>query len=254
MEAKQLITAYPTEKRERPQHDRYLRVAEFFYDSIQGEGINLGHPAAFLRMQACTLNCVWCDTKEVWRQGNPYTFDELLNMIYDSGAVEQFRRGQHLILTGGSPLLQQDAIVEFIEAFVDRFGFKPFIEIENECVLLPSMEMVQIVDCWNNSPKLESSGNPHGKRYVPTTIAFTGALTNSWFKFVISRPEDWDEIKVSFIDSGFIDRSQIILMPEGATREELAAHTDMVVEIAIREGVMYRSREHIVLWNKKTGI
>jgi 7-carboxy-7-deazaguanine synthase len=253
MKVKQLITAFPTEKKERPEHTNYLRVSEFFYDSIQGEGINLGYPAAFLRLQACTLNCVWCDTKEVWRQGNPYTFDELLNMIYDSGAIRQFERGQHLVITGGSPLLQQVPLINFLYAFSERFGFMPYVEVENECVLHPN-ELVSIVSCWNNSPKLSSSGNRMDHRFLPDVIREMSKIVNSWFKFVITGPEDWDEIRTLFINSGYIRREQIILMPEGMTRVEIAAHADMVVEIAIREGVLYRSREHIVLWDKKTGV
>ena len=57
-----------------------------------------------------------------------------------------------------------------------------------------------------------------------------------------------------FLKTRYIDRSQVILMPEGATKTEVDANTEMVVQLAIREGVLFRTREHIVLWDKKIGI
>jgi len=254
MEAKQLIEAFPKEKRDRPTHDEYLRVSEFFYDTIQGEGINLGHPSAFLRLQGCTLNCDWCDTTEVWRQGNPYTFDELYYLMGNNTIIRQLHSGQHLVITGGSPLLQQNELVEFIFGFKRQFGFKPYIEIENECSLFPTSALADIVDCWNNSPKLESSGNPLQRRYNPIIIADAASYLNSWFKFVITKPEDWDEIEQRFLRPRYINRDQIILMPEGMTKIDIERNTEMVVQMAIRQGVLFRTREHIVLWDRKVGI
>ena len=43
-------------------------------------------------------------------------------------------------------------------------------------------------------------------------------------------------------------------MPLGGCREELYKNREYVVELAIRENVRYSSREHIVLWDKKTGV
>ena len=40
-----------------------LPVAEDFY-SVQGEGLNAGVPAYFIRLAGCDVRCPWCDTKE----------------------------------------------------------------------------------------------------------------------------------------------------------------------------------------------
>ncbi|MFW5706593.1 MAG: 4Fe-4S cluster-binding domain-containing protein [Bacteroidota bacterium] len=249
-----IIASNPDFEKPLPQGDDFLEIAEFFYDTIQGEGINLGQPAAFLRVKHCTQNCWWCDTKAVWRAGNPYTFDELWELIDKTDLVEKLRRGQHLILTGGSPLKQQKRLTLFLEAFMRRYGFKPFTEVENECTLMPYPDFSRLVDVWNNSPKLSHSGNPDKLRYRPDILRHMSSLPNAWFKFVIVQEKDWQEIQQGFLEPGLIRRNQIILMPLGGNREELYRNREMVVEMAIRETVRYCSREHIVLWDKKTGV
>lgn len=231
-----------------------LEISEFFYDTIQGEGIYAGQPAAFLRMQHCTQNCVFCDTQEVWRFGNPYSFDEIFALMEKSTIVEQLKNGQHLVLTGGSPLKQQLALFAFINSFFERYGFKPFIEIENECTLMPFNKLIPLIDCWNNSPKLKNSGNPNFVRYQPHILKTLALLPNSWFKFVIGGEDDWAEIENDFLNTDLIDKSQIILMPLGADQTELFNNREKVIELAIKYGVRYSTREHIVVWNKKTGV
>ncbi|MFN3557209.1 MAG: 4Fe-4S cluster-binding domain-containing protein [Bacteroidales bacterium] len=249
-----LIASFPQNKKPLPQGDDFLEISEFFYNTIQGEGINLGQPAAFLRVQHCTQNCWWCDTREVWRTGNPYTFEELFALIDTTDLVHKLKQGQHLILTGGSPLKQQKRLTAFLQAFCHRYGFKPFIEVENECTLLPTEAFSQLVDVWNNSPKLSHSGNPEKLRYQPRILKHMSQLPNAWFKFVVSKEEDWQEIEQWFLKPDLIKRNQIILMPLAASREELHTIREKVVGISVRETVRYCSREHIELWDKKTGV
>lgn len=251
---KTLIAGRPDFKKDRPDNPYVLEIAELFANTIQGEGINIGHPATFLRVQHCTMNCIWCDTQEVWRYGNPYTFDEIYALMEETGTVNALEQGQHLVLTGGSPLKQQKALSLFIRKFVERFEFKPYIEIENECTILPQPDFEEMVDCWNNSPKLENSGNLDIVRYQPRILKFLSNLENSWFKFVVTNDDDWAEIEVDFLATDLIKRNQIILMPQGATRTELKKNQEKVVEIAIRENVRYSSRQHIELWDKRTGV
>jgi len=254
---KPLITAFPDFRKPVPINEPFLNIAEFYYDTIQGEGINLGQPAAFLRMQNCSLNCWYCDTEEVWRKGNPYIFSELFNLMEmetnGRSLIDALKEGQHLIFTGGSPLLQQDSLSEFIQEIESRYDFIPFMEIENECAIMPNNTMQAYISCWNNSPKLSSSGNPTALRYKPEILKVLSEQCDSWFKFVISDPDQWMDIYANYIKPKLIRKNQIILMPQGATREELEANREMVLEVAIANNVRYCTREHIVLWDKKTG-
>jgi len=258
MSPKTLIAANPTFEKELDMDNDYvghLEVSEFFCDTIQGENF-VGFPSAFLRLQHCTLNCVWCDSQEVWKFGNPYSFAELFKLMEDPefDLIWKLREGQHLVLTGGSPLKQQMELIKFIEAFIDRYSFKPFIEIENECTLMPSPFLAQYIDCWNNSPKLSNSGNPMRSQHIPRIIERVSKLKNSWFKFVVSSQKDWEEIETLFLSTRLIHKKQVVLMPLGETREEIEKNREIVLDIAINNNVRYTTREHVIIWDKKTGV
>jgi organic radical activating enzyme len=119
---------------------------------------------------------------------------------------------------------------------------------------MPNDWMQTHIDCWNNSPKLSNSGNLDIVRYQPGLLQKLSALNNSWFKFVVTNDKDWKEIQTDFLDKGLIKRKQIMLMPQGATREELHANRDKVVQMTIRENVRFSDRFHVELWDKKTGV
>lgn len=248
-----LIESNPVYKRPRIKDQPFLTVSEFFIDTVQGENF-VGIPSSFLRLTGCTLDCIWCDTTEVWRYGNDYTFDELFKLLEDSGAIERYRGGQHLILTGGSPLKQQKNLILFIEDFIQKYGFKPYIEIENEAVLYPEQKLIDLVDCWNNSPKLENSEMKLRARYKEDILRFTSKLKNSWFKFVVASEQDWNEIKKYFLDTNICTKDQLVLMPEGQTREQLQEHYEIVVKICIEQNVRMCDRFHVTIWDKKTGV
>lgn len=231
-----------------------LQISELFVDTIQGEGRTVGFPAIFLRLTGCTLDCTWCDTSEVWRIGNHYLFREIFSLLEKSGAIDKLKIGHHLVITGGSPLKQQDKLVKFIELFIVQYGFKPYIEIENECVLMPSRSLICIVDQWNNSPKLSNSGMKERSRYKPEVLYLHSMLPNSWFKFVVSSETDWYEIQRDFIDTRYVTPDQVILMPEGCTQEELNRNREMVVELCVKHSVLFSDRLHVTIWNQKTGV
>lgn len=231
-----------------------LAIAELFCDTIQGEGVSVGCISTFMRLKGCTLDCIWCDTLEVWRNGNEYSFDEIFEMFEKNHLIEKFKSGQHLILTGGSPIKQQSALINFLHTFDNKYKFLPYIEIENECVLKIDPALKPLVNQWNNSPKLANSGVKVRARYKPDVIVNSSILGNSWFKFVVECEEDWQEIQEMYLDPGFISKSQVILMPCGQTQEELNKTREIAADMSIKHGVRFSDRLHVTIWNKKTGV
>ena len=75
-----------------------LRVSEVFA-SVQGEGVTVGTPSAFVRLQGCSVGCVWCDTKYSWAStgGRETTLDALLAEVTSTGL-------DNVVVTGGEPL------------------------------------------------------------------------------------------------------------------------------------------------------
>lgn len=260
----QIVKAFPDFRKEaKKDGSGVINISEMFADTVQGEGINTGCPATFLRVQHCTLDCGWCDTGEVWKKGNPYSVDEIIELMeqkYNNRTlIDRFKQGQHLVLTGGSPMLYQNQFVELVNKIKNKYSFKPYIEIENEATRMPTKEFSEIIDCWNNSPKLENSGMKKSFRNKPEVIKYLVQQPNSWFKFVITDKSDWNEITKEYIKPdnsiyGVIPYSKIILMPEGQTRQQLQQNYDVVVDLCSRYNLRMTDRMHISMWDKKTGV
>lgn len=77
-----------------------LTVNEIFH-SIQGESSYAGRPCVFVRLTACDLRCVWCDSPYAFHEGRRMSVDEVVAAVTSFGCplVE---------MTGGEPLLQKD--------------------------------------------------------------------------------------------------------------------------------------------------
>lgn len=76
------------------------KVTEVFY-SIQGEGMDTGMPAAFVRLSGCSAGCSFCDTVHVPRLR--------LNEREIAGMVARLvtpDNHQFVVITGGEPLEQ----------------------------------------------------------------------------------------------------------------------------------------------------
>jgi len=77
-----------------------LTVNEIFH-SIQGESDQAGRPCVFVRLTACDLRCVWCDTPYAFHEGHKLEVEQVVAQVaaYGCDLVE---------ITGGEPLLQEE--------------------------------------------------------------------------------------------------------------------------------------------------
>ena len=222
---------------------------EVFY-SLQGEGINTGAPSVFLRLATCNLACAWCDTKYTWDWAN-YDYDQEVVNSEPQQVEEHIRKFEcrHLIITGGEPLLQQAELAP-LAASLKKDGY--FLEIETNGTVAPQADLERLVDQWNVSPKLESSGNPRERRDQRQAMDALARLSNAYFKFVVAEPEDVAEV-CALRDAYGLPGRRIILMPEGVTAGSIQSRSPWVADACAKEGFRFSTRLHILLWGDQRG-
>lgn len=241
---------------------RKIDVSECFCEAFQGEGAYTGVPAVFLRLSGCRLGCRWCDTRSVWTVRKTFSIGSLTDIFVNEGLAELLDKGHHLVVTGGSPLLQQDSLHAFLKMLSGVCREKPFVEIENECSVMVSgacSGLFGLVRCWNCSPKLGDSGVPERLRYNKEAVRqVVENAEESWFKFVVSSQnieQDWNEIDRLFLRPGLVGPEKIILMPQGACRAELTPEVcRTVAEFAVSRNVRYGDRLHINLYDTRKSV
>lgn len=232
-----------------------LRVSEHFY-SLQGEGITMGVPSVFIRLQGCNLLCSskeWeCDTIEVWKKGEPIEIEDFAYHIHSLYGKE-IRKGAHLIFTGGEPVIQQDAIVEFIQYYGEKYECYPFIEIETNGTKPFGKDLLELINLINCSPKTSNAGMELSRTIVPEVLKQIDNFGNSIFKFVIAEMEDIDEVN-QIVKENDLWEKRVVLMPAADCQEQLRETIEMVAELCKDNCYMLSSRLQISIWNKTIGV
>jgi len=224
-----------------------MRVAEIFY-SIQGEGRLVGIPSVFIRTSGCNLRCVWCDTPYTsWEpEGEERSLDEIV--------VKANRHpAKHAVVTGGEPLLAHE-----IEALTHRLKRDEFhITIETAATIFKPVSC----DLMSLSPKLFNS-TPEGKfarmheehrLNVPVIQQFIDGYDYQ-LKFVVDEKKDFFEVEEILVKLRNVDRSRVLIMPQGRTKEELHERAPWIVDLCKEHGFSYTPRLHIELWGNRRGV
>jgi len=217
------------------------RVAEVFY-SIQGEGATAGRPAVFVRLQGCSVGCVWCDTKYSWDPEAGRAVD--LPALVDEAAAFPCRRA---VVTGGEPL-ESPLFVPLLRGLAGR-GF--VIEVETSGIVPPPPSVDRAIQ-WNVSVKLAGSGVDEARRISPEAIR--GFLArDAWWKFVVTNNTDVSEV-LQLAERFALPRARILLQPEAVSREDLLERAPGVAEACKRHGFGFSPRLHVLLWGAKRGV
>ncbi|MDA0768913.1 MAG: 7-carboxy-7-deazaguanine synthase QueE [Chloroflexi bacterium] len=220
------------------------------FHSLQGEGHSVGTPTVFLRLALCNLTCSWCDTKYTWDWANFDPKKEILSLSLE--AIEERILSYdcpHLVITGGEPMMQQDALAPLALSLKDK-GF--YIEVETNGTLAPNAEMNSAVSQWNVSPKLANSGVASDRREVPDALTAFAEIETAYFKFVMAQPQDVNEV-LTLVDRYAIPPQQVILMPQGTTRKAIEEGSQWMTDLCTKHGFRFSTRMHILLWGDKRG-
>jgi organic radical activating enzyme len=217
-----------------------VQVSEIF-SSIQGEGVSVGVPSVFVRLQGCTVGCSWCDTKYTWdrARGEALTLDALLSRVQAAGPT-------NVVVTGGEPL-EHPAFVPLVAA-LKMAGYR--VEVETAGTEVPPADLE--VDQWNVSIKLRHSGVPDARRLRQPAIERFRDL-GAWFKFVVGEAADVAEV-VALQRRYRLSADHIMLMPLGMRREEQLARLPLVVGWCREHGFRLSPRLHILIWGARRGV
>jgi 7-carboxy-7-deazaguanine synthase len=237
-----------------------LPINELFY-SLQGEGKLAGVPTVFVRTSGCNLRCWFCDSYHTsWE---PTHAGMSIDDIVDE--VRTHTEADHVVLTGGEPLIH-DQSVTLIEE-LDDLGYHTTVETNGTIYRDAPIDLASI------SPKLSSSTpteakDPKGdgewaerheeRRIDLEALAKLVDTYDSQLKFVVTGRDDMHEIEVLVDDvrdatTRVIPDSDVLLMPEGMTREELDKRRNEIAELATEHGYRYTPRLHVDLWNDAPG-
>jgi len=169
-----------------------LPVMEEFY-SIQGEGMNTGNAAYFLRIGGCDVGCSWCDIKESWN-ADLWPLASTDNVIKN---IEQCP-AKAMVVTGGEPLQYN---LNYLCSELKKKNVQTFLETSGSCLLSGEWNWICL------SPK---------KNSPPLKEIYTKA---NELKVIIHDESDfeWAEKNAMMIKSPTL----LILQPEWSVRKKM---------------------------------
>jgi len=280
-----------------------IKIAELFY-SIQGEGRYMGVPSVFLRTFGCNFKCAGfgmprgelsseveaiaarvsefkkyeelplvstgCDSYASWdprfKDLSPMlTIDAIAERICEILPFNGWRE-EHLVITGGEPLLGwQRAYPELLrhpkmqglkEITFETNGTQPLTEEFKDYLLewlMPHPEYQKEIT-FSVSAKLSCSGEERHEAIRPEVVCGYQDWGHTYLKFVVATEEDVEEA----IETADIYRAEgftgsIYLMPVGGVESVYTLNNRRVAELAMKNGLRYSDRLQVPLFKNEWG-
>jgi organic radical activating enzyme len=282
-----------------------IKVSELFY-SIQGEGRYMGVPSVFLRTFGCNFTCdgfgmkrgeksqerhnvnakdyksydelplvsTGCDSYASWdvrfKKLSPMVeIDKLAENIVDILPYKEWR-DEHLVITGGEPLLGwQRSYPELLDQ--PCMNNLKEITFETNGSQELSEELMDYLVSWQEdknialgrgydsitfsvSAKLSVSGEKREEAIRPDIVVGYQQVGHTYLKFVIATNEDMLEVlEVSdlYRNAGFT--GNIYVMPVGGVEGVYSLNNRTVAELAMKYGLRYSDRIQVPLFKNAWG-
>jgi 7-carboxy-7-deazaguanine synthase len=213
---------------------------------VQGEGRLAGTPSVFVRTSGCNLRCSWCDSAYTsWEpEGETEDIDEVV------GSIEEYET-DHVVLTGGEPLLQPD----FDELCATLDAHKT---VETNATVYRDVD----ADLISMSPKLSNStptdagkwSEIHEEKRLDFDVIESYISSHDYqLKFVVADREDLSEIEEILASLADYDRNRVLLMPEGVDRDTLRERGEWLAEVCKEESYRYSPRLQIHIYGNQRG-
>jgi organic radical activating enzyme len=283
-----------------------IKVSELFY-SIQGEGRFMGVPSIFLRTYGCNFTCqgfgmprgelskeadaiakihkhmpyqdykmlplvpTGCDSYASWHPD----FKELSPMVEVDGLAENIVnllphkewRDEHLVITGGEPLLgwqraypdllDQPCMKTLKEITFETNGTMRLTKDFRQYLLnwtLGNKERGREALTFSISAKLPASGEPWEDAIKPDVVLAYEDVGHAYLKFVVATEQDIeDALKATkeYRDAGF--KGNVYLMPVGGVESVYSLNNKTVALAAMKHGLRYSDRLQVPLFKNEWG-
>jgi organic radical activating enzyme len=275
-----------------------LKIAELFY-SVQGEGRYMGVPSVFLRVFGCNFKCAGfgmprgelsreaeelgevahlynkyedlplvstgCDSYASWHPD----FKNLSPVLTTDAIAERIMeilphgewRDEHLVITGGEPLLGwQRAYPELLD-HNSMHGLKE-ITFETNGTQKLTPEFKEYLQRWRAqreitfsvSAKLPCSGERWEEAILPTVVCEYEQVGTAYLKFVIATEQDFADAEsavIAYRQAGFT--GHVYLMPVGGVESVYALNNRNVALLAMKNGLRYSDRLQVPLFKNEWG-
>ncbi len=227
-----------------------MYISEIFY-SIQGEGLFSGIPSVFIRTSGCNLRCLWCDSRYTsWEpEGSEYTIEEIVEKTIEFPT-------RHAVITGGEPLLMKD-LAELAESLHTK-GYHITIETAGTLYTDLNCDLISISPKLSNSTPwiVENGKYSQNHEKLRINIPVINRFLRNYpyqIKFVVDDKEDLIEIELILNELNNVDRTRVLLMPQGKTIRELNEKGVWVAEACKAQGFRFCPRIHINLYGDTRG-
>lgn len=276
-----------------------LKVSELFY-SIQGEGRYMGVPSVFLRTFGCNFKCAGfgmprgelstevdaiaerivdfktykelplvstgCDSYASWdprfKDLSPMlTTDAVAEAIVDTLPFKEWR-DEHLVITGGEPLLGWQRAYPALIDHPKMAGLKE-ITFETNGTQKLTAEFKEYLREWNDwdkeltfsvSAKLPCSGEKWEDAIQPDVVCEYEQVGTAYLKFVIATEQDFADAERAIAEyraAGFV--GHVYLMPVGGVESVYALNNRRVADLAMKHGLRYSDRLQVPLFKNEWG-
>jgi len=284
-----------------------IKVAELFY-SIQGEGRYMGVPSVFLRTFGCNFKCAGfgmprgvlsteVETISFAHSNTPFThykdlplvstgcdsyaswhpdFKDLSPMLESDAIINRIIeilpynewRDEHLVITGGEPLLGWQRAYEDLISNHKMRGLKEITFETNGTQKLQSGFKTFLQE-WKKPPlglnsdkeitfsvsaKLPCSGEKWEEAILPEVVCEYEEVGYTYLKFVVATDRDKVDAEMAVYEyrkAGF--KGPVYVMPVGGVERVYNLNNRRVAEMAMREGWRYSDRLQVPLFKNEWG-
>lgn len=285
-----------------------IKISECFY-SIQGEGRFMGVPSVFLRTFGCNFQCAGfglprgekttevdpiaanvqlyktyedlplvstgCDSYASWHPAfkhlSPfYTIDEIVDKIVGTLPYKEWR-DEHLIITGGEPLLKWQYLYPELLSHPKMRSLKELTFETNGTQALTDEFKTWIHREWHHdgsidmgrgrntftfsvSAKLPCSGEAFEKAIRPEVVAEYEDYGYVYLKFVIANEQDAEDAERAIAEyrkAGV--EGPVYFMPVGGVESVYQLNNRAVADLAMKRGYRYSDRLQVPLFKNEWG-